>query len=141
MYFHGKNDNAILYLLLVLDKLPDLIAARKAITLQYHERLGNLPLQLPQSRYGEHTEHNYAYFPAVFATEAQCLAVKAALEKQDIYPRRYFYPSLNRLPHCQGNTCPTGEDIALRVLCLPLYYGLDAKDVSTICDIIESTLT
>jgi dTDP-4-amino-4,6-dideoxygalactose transaminase len=55
------------------------------------------------------------------------------LSAQDIYPRRYFYPSLEALPYIESNSCPIAEEIAKRVLCLPLYVGLtkDTLDLIT----------
>ena len=58
---------------------------------------------------------------------------------QDIMPRRYFYPSLNTLSYLQQNgyqACPVSESIALRVLCLPLYYELENKDIVNITKLI-----
>jgi dTDP-4-amino-4,6-dideoxygalactose transaminase len=44
----------------------------------------------------------------------------AALANLNIHPRRYFYPSLNRVPYVNGPSCPISEDSAKTVLCLPM---------------------
>jgi dTDP-4-amino-4,6-dideoxygalactose transaminase len=59
------------------------------------------------------------------------------LAVQEIYPRRYFYPSLEALPYIESNLCPIAEDIAKRVLCLPLYTTLEEKDIETIVNLIN----
>jgi dTDP-4-amino-4,6-dideoxygalactose transaminase len=60
------------------------------------------------------------------------------LESQDIYPRRYFYPCLEALPYIESNSCPNAEDIARRVLCLPLYTALQEEDLKKIVIIINN---
>lgn len=43
---------------------------------------------------------NYSYFPVFFKDEATLLQIKLALLNTGINARRYFYPSLNKLPFC-----------------------------------------
>lgn len=80
---------------------------------------------------------NYSYFPVVFSSEEACLNVISRLNEQHIFPRRYFYPSVNTftklVPYCP---MPVSEDIASRILCLPLYYTLGEEDIQRIIDII-----
>ena len=87
------------------------------------------------------TSYNYAYYPLVFASEKELLDVKNALEKKRIFPRRYFYPSLNNLPYIYPKQkCPVSESVSKRVLCLPLYYDLSVKDVKRIIRIVLETI-
>lgn len=80
--------------------------------------------------------YNYAYYPIIFRSEEQLLRVKLTLESHSIQTRRYFYPSLNKLPYInEGNNCPISEDISKRILCLPLYDKLTitmAKKIATL---------
>ena len=84
---------------------------------------------------------NYSYFPVIFPTEDDCLKVIAALNEQQIFPRRYFYPSVNTftklVPYV---SMPISEDIASRILCLPLYYTLSKEDMERIINIIIKTI-
>jgi dTDP-4-amino-4,6-dideoxygalactose transaminase len=64
------------------------------------------------------------------------MEVKERLESLDIFPRRYFYPSLNKLPYVEYKACPVSEDISERILCLPLYSGLDEESVERIANLI-----
>ena len=84
---------------------------------------------------------NYSYFPIVFKDEVDLLKVMKALNEKNIYPRRYFYPSINTFnrlfPYV---SMPISEDIASRILCLPLYYTLSEKDMERIIDIIKVVL-
>ncbi len=120
-----------------LPYVPAIMESRKEVSRLYDELLAPLQLQRPQSLPG--TEYNYAYYPVVFPTEPALLKVKAALEANGIVPRRYFYPSLNTLPYLKDHTrCKVSEDVAARVLCLPLYYDLSHEDVKKISSIILS---
>lgn len=85
----------------------------------------------------EETSWNYSYYPIILSTEDQLLKVKSALESEGINPRRYFYPSLNTLPYLKQHiSCPVSESIASRILCLPLYVGLNKTDQDRIINIL-----
>lgn len=115
-----------------------IIAERKRISEMYDDMLGGLLIRpAPQHE----LEYNYAYYPVVFKNEDELVKVFEELEKNGIYARRYFYPSLNRLPYLdEVYPCPISEDISLRVACLPLYVGLQETDVVRICGIIKNSL-
>jgi dTDP-4-amino-4,6-dideoxygalactose transaminase len=80
--------------------------------------------KLSKLKIREHTQWNYSYYPVIFKTEKELLEAMRRLAVQDIHPRRYFFPSLEALPYVNSMECPIAEDIAKRVLCLPLYVGL-----------------
>ncbi|GAB3330364.1 DegT/DnrJ/EryC1/StrS family aminotransferase [Larkinella ripae] len=119
-----------------LPRVPDLIQARKERFALYDSLLDLSKLERPTIR--PNVAYNYAYYPVVFESEARLLAVKAALEQIQVFPRRYFYPSLNQLPFLKTyQPCPVSEDIALRVLCLPMYPDLEIEIIESICKIIN----
>lgn len=84
---------------------------------------------------------NYSYFPVIFKDEATLLKVQAALNENHIFPRRYFYPSVNTftklVPYV---TMPVSESTACRILCLPLYYTLSDEDMERIISIVKDIL-
>lgn len=127
-----------------LSVLPDVaeqISLRKACIHQYDEMLKSCALQRPAPQ-ADFT-YNYAYYPVVFRTHQAMMSVRQALMNQNIYPRRYFHPSLNTLPFLNPEfkrPCPVSEDIAARVLCLPLHAALTAEEIKMITDIIKNTL-
>lgn len=123
--------------LAILPEVKNIIRERKKICDIYSEKLKNTFLNF--ICYDDKTRFNYAYFPIIFPSEKILLDVKGLLERNEINTRRYFYPSLNTLPFLSHtNPCPVSEDIALRVLCLPLYPGLSTEDVNNIVSIILS---
>lgn len=83
---------------------------------------------------------SYAYYPLVFDTEEITKKVIKELEINCISPRRYFSPSLNTVTLFAGGKCENSEDIAERILCLPLYHSLNKSDVDFICRIILSAI-
>lgn len=76
---------------------------------------------------------NYSYFPVLFKDEETMLKVMSILQENHIYPRRYFYPSLNKCKKLVPYTpMPVSEDIASRILCLPLYMNLETEELERI---------
>lgn len=123
-----------------LPKLQELIDARSNIFAMYDSLLSN---EMNLIRYNaEDYTHNYSYYPVLFKSEAQLLFVKEVLAENAINIRRYFYPSLNQLPHTFkfNSDCPIAETVSTRVACLPLYHDLKIGDVRRIANIINSAL-
>lgn len=83
--------------------------------------------------------YNYSYMPVLFEDEKQMLAAADKLNNHNIYPRRYFYPALNTIKYLSiDDNFPVAEDLASRILCLPLFYTLKKKDIEYICRLIKS---
>jgi hypothetical protein len=84
--------------------------------------------------------YNYSYMPVLFENESHMLAIADRLNKHNIFPRRYFYPSLNTVEFLSfKEEFPVSVDLASRILCLPLYYTLDKQDIEYICKLIVGT--
>lgn len=118
-----------------LNYLSQNIAARKHICELYDSLLDGI-LGRPAEQ--KNLEYNYAYYPVLFKSEKDLLGTFELLNKHDIYPRRYFHPSLNTLPYLKTRcSCPISEDICSRIACLPLYTGLKDEEVKKICSLIN----
>lgn len=128
--------------LCILPKVADLIAARKQRFDFYDNRLDFDRILRPTLTPG--MEYNYAYYPIVFDSEETLQRVMEALKAEQITPRRYFYPSLNTLPFALkedvAQPCPISEDVALRVLCLPLYPDLSEADADRIATLVNEAV-
>ncbi len=134
---NGKNSEFHAAIgLCLLPRIDKLIDQRRQIFAWYTQSLTGFGLSRP--RPGAGLEYNYAYYPVFFKSEEKLLSVVAALKNNEIIPRRYFYPALNALSYVKGQPCPIAEDISRRVLCLPLYSGLEEEQVKNICDIVAS---
>jgi dTDP-4-amino-4,6-dideoxygalactose transaminase len=122
-----------------LPRVNDFIQKRKAIAELYLSELNSFPLSFPDIP--GFVEYNYSYFPVIFRNEEVLLKVKNNLANENINTRRYFYPSLNKLPYlAPAFPCPVSEDIAQRVLCLPFYQELPDDSVIRICSIIKKSI-
>lgn len=118
--------------------ISHLIKARKRVCNLYDTLLDGM---VTRPKVQENLEYNYAYYPVVFKSEDELKKVFRALAEHEIYPRRYFYPSLNTLPYLKNKqSCPVAEDICSRVACLPLYPELSNETVEKICRIIREVL-
>ncbi|GAA4244678.1 DegT/DnrJ/EryC1/StrS family aminotransferase [Winogradskyella damuponensis] len=122
----------------VFPYMDEILSERKKVVDSYNEAFTSTKLQLLKIR--SHTEWNYSYYPIIFEDEKQLLKVKQALEKHSVFPRRYFYPSLNRLPYVEQQRMEISESISLRILCLPLYAGLGSEDLNQIINIVKEQL-
>ena len=84
---------------------------------------------------------NYSYFPVIFRDEQALLKVVSVLNSKNIFPRRYFYPSVNTftklVPYVPMRN---SEDIACRILCLPLHFGIEMVDVEEIAQLTLSAI-
>ncbi|MBO7258083.1 MAG: DegT/DnrJ/EryC1/StrS family aminotransferase [Alphaproteobacteria bacterium] len=123
--------------LAIFPHLKEIIEKRKIISELYDSYLAT-DLQRPAPQ--EDLIYNYAYYPVLFKTEEQLLKVFKILNEKDIYPRRYFYPSLNTLPYVDKQDCPVSEDISSRIACLPLYPDLPLEQVKQIANLIKENL-
>ena len=119
-----------------LPRVPGFIDARRQIAELYRAELASLPLRYPVQP--ANTEYNYSYFPVIFTSEEQRQQVKDLLASHNINTRRYFFPSLNKLPYHTGAKCPVSEDISRRVLCLPLYQQLEHDEVRRISSLMRT---
>ena len=115
--------------LCVLDDIENIKEKRKVVIKNYRKELKDL-VQFQEQNIN--ASENYSYFPIVLKNEEQLLKVQKALNDENIFPRRYFYPSLDTLEYIEPKQeCKISRDISKRILCLPVYVELE-KDVQEI---------
>lgn len=124
--------------LAVLPYMDEIVEGRKKVVDYYNANL--YVKALGKMKLREHTVWNYSYYPIIFKTEATLLRVEKALNDAKIFPRRYFYPSLNKLNYLSESTMSLSESIATRILCLPLFPCLEEKNLKCICKIINKNI-
>ena len=121
--------------LCVLDDISGILTNREKIFRYY---LDNLPKTIRFQKLNEFHDYNYSYFPVIFSSGDQRAKVQAELNNKGIFPRRYFHPSLDSLCYLQETQAmPVSRGISERILCLPLYSGLDTTDVDMIIEVVE----
>jgi len=143
--FHGLGINAKMSELqaamglAVLPYIQEIIESRKEVVKTYDKNLNFEKLKKLVIR--EDTEWNYSYYPIIFENEKQLLKVQKALNKEQIFPRRYFYPSLNTLNYVEFAEMQNSEDISKRIMCLPIYKELRVSEIDMISAVIDKELS
>lgn len=88
---------------------------------------------------------NYAYFPVLVCDNYPMTRDELydALKEHNIFARRYFYPLITDLAaykeihSLRRHPTPRAEDVAGKVICLPIYPDLERIDVERIVSIIN----
>ncbi|MCX5807672.1 MAG: DegT/DnrJ/EryC1/StrS family aminotransferase [Proteobacteria bacterium] len=112
------------------------LADRKEKYLFYKERLKDIGFLTFQNINEEAV--NYSYLPVVFDSEERLLEVERALNMKNIFPRRYFYPSVNTYQRIVPyDPMPISENVSRRILCLPLYFKLNFDVIETVIAVIQ----
>jgi len=120
----------------VLPHMPTILSERKKVVESYNELLNFSNFEKISIRKG--TNWNYGYYPVVFNSEEILVNVIDLLNRENIFPRRYFYPSLNTLPYIKPHKCEISDSISSKVLCLPLYVGLSPAHVEFISSVLNN---
>lgn len=135
---NGKNSEFHAAMgLCVLNEIDSILERRKAQVLYYDDLIKGLPIVRPLIL--RECTTNYAYYPVVFKSEKQLLNCKSALEREGIYPRRYFFPTLSTLNYVPLKETPVADTMAERVLCLPLFYDLTRGQQEAIISILHKS--
>ena len=124
--------------LTVLPYMNHIITSRKIIYNFYQRNFQTDHIQLVKIRSG--TKWNFSYVPIIFKDEEVLLKVKDALNARNIFPRRYFFPSLNNLPFLEKQTAFISDSVATKILCLPLYVGLNEESTGKIVNVIKENI-
>jgi dTDP-4-amino-4,6-dideoxygalactose transaminase len=143
---NGKmNEIQAAFGLLQLRYIDDAIAQRRAIDARYRELLGAVTGITCVAQRSD-TDGNYAYFP-IFVGDGYPMsreALNQRLRERGIFARRYFYPLVAEFPMYRGlpsanlDNLPVAADASRRVLCLPIYPGLDMSVVEEVSRLVAS---
>lgn len=122
--------------LAVFPYLEKIMERRKVLVKRYQDAFNSLNVQSIKIR--GNCNWNYSYYPIILKSETDLLDLLEELLKDQINPRRYFYPSLNTLDYVKSNIMPISESISKRILCLPLYTELTDMEQDNIIEIIKN---
>jgi dTDP-4-amino-4,6-dideoxygalactose transaminase len=115
-----------------LKYVQQIIDYRKQLSAHYDSFLKNFQAKKPVISH--QVKYNYAYYPLFFNEESLLKKVVDVLSQNWIYPRRYFFPSLEDLPYVtRSEHCPVADSISKRSLCIPLYDTLTKEEIDMIC--------
>ncbi|PWE19057.1 DegT/DnrJ/EryC1/StrS family aminotransferase [Aliarcobacter skirrowii] len=124
--------------LCVLDEMEIVKTNRKKVYEVYLNELSEIAKMQEQNSY---STQNYSYFPIVLDSEKTLLRVQKALNQNNIFPRRYFYPSLDTLSYIEPKqNCKVSRDISKRILCIPMYDSLTQDEQFLIIKTIKNEI-
>ena len=124
--------------LCILDDIELIIEKRKTVYEFYEKNLNEI-VELQEQN--QNSTKNYSYFPVIFSSEENLLNIKKALNRENIYPRRYFYPSLDSLNYIEPKQyCSISRDISRRILVLPISTELTIEQAEKIVKIIKENI-
>ncbi len=118
--------------------IEEIIKKRKYVTKIYDSKFQKFGLQRPNLP--ENTLYNYAYYPLIFPSEELLSKVQKQLNAKKIFPRRYFFPSLNNLPFLKSENMSNSDSISKRILCLPLFPDLNIENILEISRTIMNSI-
>lgn len=133
---NGRLDSLQAAVLLAkLTVFPEELAIRERIAAIYDRRLGNaitIPVRVPDSTSA------WAIYAVLLPDAAARDRVQASLKSSGV-PTAIYYPRpLHRQPayagHHDFSPLPVSEDLATRILALPLHPDLSEEAVAHICD-------
>lgn len=116
-----------------LNHIDEIISARKNICDHYDKALTG---HVERPSIPDDTVYNYAYYPVIFKDEDTLCRVIKHMNAENIYPRRYFYPSINEITYAPDGDCPVSDSVSKRIMCLPLYFDLPTEAIERIEQII-----
>jgi dTDP-4-amino-4,6-dideoxygalactose transaminase len=119
----------------VLPYMAEIITARMEIVQNY---LDSVPTAIQSLKIREGTEWNFSYFPVIFPDEYELLRKQSNLNSNQIFPRRYFYPSLNNIQYLPKFNMSISDSIAKRIMCLPVFFGLSSMQTNKILNLLQN---
>ncbi|WP_238902586.1 DegT/DnrJ/EryC1/StrS family aminotransferase [Clostridium sp. YIM B02506] len=125
--------------LCVLDDVDNEMNYRRVVYRRYESAFKNMK-NIKLQEHNKNCNYNYGYFSIVLNDEKTVYKVKYELERHNIYPRRYFYPSLDKLNYIKSEYMEYSNNISERILCLPLYSTLSLQEQELIIDIIRKCI-
>lgn len=131
--------------LLQLKYIDEALVCRGEIDKVYREQLKSIRGIKLLQRTGQQVT-NFSYFPIMVESEYPISRdqLYESLKDNGIHARRYFYPLISDFPMYRGwaatdpNQLPVAREISKKVICLPIYPGLEYEDILKITDIISA---
>ncbi len=120
-----------------MERINELIAAKRDIFINYQERLADLPMQMNPEKAGTVNGYWMPNFVVDDGVPFDRKKLLAAFQADNIDGRVFFWP-LSSLPMF----IPQPENrfsysISSRACNLPSYYGLNEKEIQRVCDVIR----
>lgn len=134
------------YGLLNLRQVDQAIEQRRLIAIKYRQSLKDIEgVSFFDDIQG--VRHNYSYFP-IFIDASKYGMTRDELyfkmKEQNVFGRRYFYPLISTFSTYRGlesakpENLPIANQMASRVICLPMHHALNEYEVEHILQLIKN---
>jgi len=140
------NELQAAYGILQLKYVDSYIVKRREIADFYRDRLKRTEgIRFLEDIPG--VDHSYSYFPILVDSEKYGKTrdeLYNDMKLYNVFGRRYFYPLISQFPSYRGLTSakrenlPIAEEVARKVICLPIFPQLVETEMDTICSIIKN---
>ncbi|MDN6869211.1 dTDP-4-amino-4,6-dideoxy-D-glucose aminotransferase VioA [Aeromonas caviae] len=129
--------------LLQLKHIDKAMHQRQVIDARYRAKLVDIK-GITLYQHDSDANSNFSYFPVLVEADYPLSrnALYEKLKANNILSRRYFYPLISNMPMYRGfssaerSILPNSNEIADKVLCLPIYSDLDHFDQDAVISII-----
>lgn len=120
--------------------LDENIKKRKVLAACYDKNLAEIR-KLKLLKNEGNVRPNYAYYPVVIDSECGITAedLMNHLEKNSVYGRRYFYPSVDRMPVFKSfkGDCTNAHNVSDHIVCLPISAALTIDEINMISELVK----
>ncbi|WP_045404570.1 dTDP-4-amino-4,6-dideoxy-D-glucose aminotransferase VioA [Vibrio jasicida] len=131
--------------LVQLKHIDDAMEKRQAIDTFYREQLADIK-GINLYKHDINANSNFSYFPILVETSYSLSRDELynKLKTRNIFSRRYFYPLISNMPMYRGlpsatnDNLPKANQLAEKVLCLPIFAELTMDEQQLIVDIIKA---
>lgn len=120
--------------LALLPRISNIIKNKKKIYNFYLNNLDSLKFNIINNQ----KNHNFNYVPVKVTSEKIKEKIIKKLNSKNIYPRKYFYPSLNLLKHLKGRRYKISENLCRKMICLPINDEMKISEVKYICNLMNN---
>lgn len=130
--------------LVQLKHIQSAMESRKLIDERYRQKLANVK-GITIYVHNQHANCNYSYFPILIESSYSLTRdeLYEKLKSNNILSRRYFYPLISNmqmysyLPSAHEDKLPLANELANKVLCLPIFHELSFIDQDLIIELIK----
>lgn len=142
---NGKMDEMrSAYGLLNLRQVDFAIKARQEVANKYRSNLCDVPGVTFWNDMSD-VRHNYSYFPIFIDAEKFGMTrdeLFFSMREHGVWGRRYFYPLISNFPTYSGlpssnkDNLPVANEMADRVLCLPMHHALSEEGIQRVINCV-----
>ncbi len=132
--------------ILQLDEIDDRIKKREIIANKYNKEILEIN-GISSIKIQENVISNYSYYPVFIDEKVYGISrdeLHLRLKEMNIISRKYFYPLISNiniykeLESSAKSNLPIANNLANKVLCLPIYPNLELNDVDRIINALKN---